>query len=306
MNNQIPSGVYPTMITPYTTDNKIDYNAVEALLNWYDGRVDGVFAICQSSEIFFLSFEEKLELLKFIMAHKPKDMAVVASGHTEDDFDTQVKQAAAYIETGIDAYVFISNRFATKEESDDVLLDRMFKAIDLLPETRYGVYECPHNYNRQLTPYVMKQMAQSGKFCFLKDTSCNLDRIAEKLEAVKGSDFKIYNANAATMLESMKLGCEGFSGIMANFYPEIFREICRCYKTDPDRAQMLQNFAGFCSLAEGQRYSCNSKYFFSLEGLPMTIHSRSTNPDSFSKVDRMMVEQFHALVDQFEKVAGMK
>ena len=32
MIKSIPNGVYPTMTTPYTTDNKIDYNAVEQLL----------------------------------------------------------------------------------------------------------------------------------------------------------------------------------------------------------------------------------------------------------------------------------
>ena len=71
MLKDIPGGIYPTMITPYTPDNKVDYNAVEQLLAWYAERnVNGIFAICQSSEIFFLSFEERLELLKFIMAHK--------------------------------------------------------------------------------------------------------------------------------------------------------------------------------------------------------------------------------------------
>ena len=38
MIKNIPNGVYPTMITPYTTDNKIDYNAVEQLLYWYKER----------------------------------------------------------------------------------------------------------------------------------------------------------------------------------------------------------------------------------------------------------------------------
>ena len=81
MKNAIPNGVYPTMITPFTKDNKIDYAAVEALINWYaEKKVDGIFAICQSSEIFFLSFEERLELLHFVMRHTPKNISVVASG----------------------------------------------------------------------------------------------------------------------------------------------------------------------------------------------------------------------------------
>ena len=60
MIKSIPNGVYPTMLTPFTADNKIDYNAVEQLIDWYCKKgVDGIFAICQSSEIFFLSFEER-------------------------------------------------------------------------------------------------------------------------------------------------------------------------------------------------------------------------------------------------------
>ncbi len=108
MIKTIPDGVYPTMITPFTDDNKVDYNGVLGILDFYQKNgVDGIFAICQSSEIFFLSFEERLELLKFIMKNKPEGMSVVASGHTADDLDTQIYEANAFINEGIDAYVFI-------------------------------------------------------------------------------------------------------------------------------------------------------------------------------------------------------
>ena len=32
----INNGVYPTMVTPFTDDNKIDYNGVKELLKWYE------------------------------------------------------------------------------------------------------------------------------------------------------------------------------------------------------------------------------------------------------------------------------
>ena len=130
---EINNGVYPTMITPFTDDNKIDYNGVKQLLKWYENKgVDGIFAICQSSEIFFMSFEERLELLKFITANKPEGMSVVASGHTADDLDTQIEEAKAFVDCGIDAYVFISNRFAKADEDDDVLLKNMEYAVFVL------------------------------------------------------------------------------------------------------------------------------------------------------------------------------
>lgn len=279
----IPSGVYPTMITPYTTDDQIDFDAVEQLLHWYHAHgVAGVFAVCQSSEMWYLNFEERLSLMKFIAEHKPAGMTVVASGHTADELDRQVYETNAFIDTGIDSYVFISNRFAKPDESDDVLLKNMDYVVSRIPEIGLGVYECPHPRNRLLTPYVLKRLAASGRFQFLKDTCCDPAQIKEKLAAVEGSNLKIFNANAATLLETLRMGCAGFSGIMANFFPELFAELCRCYETDPARAEKIQDFVGFSSMAEGQCFPVSAKYFLGLEGLTMNLHSRSRSVDTFS------------------------
>ena len=286
MLKDIPGGIYPTMITPYTTDNKVDYNAVEQLLAWYAERnVNGIFAICQSSEIFFLSFEERLELLKFIMAHKPANTAIVASGNVANDLDRQIYEAKAFTDTGIDAYVFISNRFASPDDSDDVLLKNMEYAADALPEISLGVYECPYPYKRLLTPYVLKKMAETGRYRFLKDTCCDLSQLKEKLDAVKGSDLKIFNANSGTLLDSLSLGCALY-GI---------------YKTETEKAELLQNFIGFFSVAECQCYPVNAKYYLSLEGLNINIDSRSKNKAEFTPSRMAEIRQMRILTQLFEK-----
>ncbi len=300
MIKKIPNGVYPTMITPFTSDNKIDYNAVEQILEWYASKkVDGIFAICQSSEIFALSFEERLELIDFIMKHRPEGVAIVASGHCADDLDRQAYEANKIIETGVDAYVFISNRFAKADEDDDVLLKNMYYVIDRLPEIALGVYECPYPYKRLLSPYVLSKMAQDPKFQFIKDTCCSIPQLKKKLDTLKGSELRIFNANAATLLQSLKDGAAGFSGIMANFYPEIIGEECRCFESDPDRAQKLQDFAGFCSAAEGQAYSCNAKYFLQMEGLNLTTKSRLCDENKLDALNRISTEQLHGMVSLY-------
>lgn len=303
MIRSIPNGVYPTMITPYTKDNKIDYNAVEALLHWYKDRgVAGVFAICQSSEIFFLSFEERLALLRFIMAHKPAGMTVVASGHVADDPAQQIEEAKRFINEGIDAYVFIANRFADADESDDLLWERMEHAADSLPEIGLGVYECPYPYKRVLTPELMAKMAADGRYQFLKDTCCDIDMIRRKLQAVEGSPLKIFNANSATILASLRAGCAGFSGVMANFHPELYVDLCACYATDPERAETLQAFLGFASLAECQCYPVNAKYYLQLEGLPVNIDSRARDKREFAPNRQAEIRQMRRLTDDFKRL----
>ena len=207
MVKNIPDGVYPTMVTPFTEDNKVDYNGVLELLNWYSEKgVDGIFAICQSSEIFFLSFEERLELLKFIMKNLPKGMSVVASGHTADDLDRQIYEANAFIDEGVDAYVFIANRFAAQDEDDSVFLRNFDKAVSSILEIGLGIYECPYPYKRLMKPETLRECALGGRLKFLKDTCCRIGEIKAKLEAVDGLGLKIYNANSATLLESLEAG----------------------------------------------------------------------------------------------------
>ena len=60
---KIAGGVWPVMITPFTEDNKIDYDGVLKIIEWYDKMgVTGIFAVCQSSEMFQLNARERFEL----------------------------------------------------------------------------------------------------------------------------------------------------------------------------------------------------------------------------------------------------
>ena len=48
--------IFPTMITPFKKDRTIDYDIALKYVDWYfENGMTGIFSICQSSEIFFLS-----------------------------------------------------------------------------------------------------------------------------------------------------------------------------------------------------------------------------------------------------------
>ena len=89
MESKAQNGVWPVMLTPFTDTGRVDYKALEALIQWYEERgVSGLFAVCQSSEMFFLSLQERVELSRFIKrtAHVP----VISSGHTSYSIDDQI------------------------------------------------------------------------------------------------------------------------------------------------------------------------------------------------------------------------
>ncbi len=307
MENGIANGVWPVMVTPFTENNTIDYDGVLELLQWYDNQnVSGVFAVCQSSEMFFLSWEERLELITFIRKNLPSNLGLIASGHVEKDLQEQIRQANRFIETGIDSYVFISNQFANQDEGDDVAKRRIETLLANIDGNSFGVYECPYPYKRLLTPALLSWCAETGKFGFLKDTCCNLAELKAKIKAVEGTNLKVYNANAATLLESLKMGAAGYSGVMANFHAGLYVWLCSNFATQKETAAQVQDLLGMASIVECQYYPVNAKYHCQLEGLDLNLFSRVQDFTKFTSSRRLEVEQLRRTVSLFENLVGKK
>ena len=73
--------LWPVMLTPFTASGEVDYDALARMIDWYEeAGTTGLFAICQSSEVFYLSLAERVKIASFVKkrAHVP----VIASGHT--------------------------------------------------------------------------------------------------------------------------------------------------------------------------------------------------------------------------------
>ena len=93
MTFAIHEGVWPVMITPWKEDNTPDFKALEALTNWYvEKGCDGIFAVFQSSEMHYLSAQEKLDIARCVSEAAAGRLQIVASGNTECSRTEQYRQ----------------------------------------------------------------------------------------------------------------------------------------------------------------------------------------------------------------------
>ncbi len=299
----IADGVWPTMITPFRKEGTIDYAALERLVDWYIERgVAGLFAVCQSSEMFFLSLKERLELARAVVRMARGRVGVIASGHVAETVEDQIEEAKMMADTGVDAVVLISNRFARHDEGDGVFkgnLERFLAGMN--EDVLLGFYECPAPYKRLVSPALMKFGVETGRFGFLKDTSCRIADIEEKLKIAGGSNFKLFNANAATLLASLRAGAAGYSGIMTNFHADLYSWLCANWRNEPERAEELQDFLGLASVIEYQLYPVNAMYALRLEGLPFELVSRRADPSRFTESMKLETEQLMAVSRRYSR-----
>lgn len=295
-----PGGVWPVMLTPFQDNNELDYTALEELIEWYIAHgASGLFAVCQSSEMFHLSLEERVRSADFVCKKVHGRIPVIASGHISDSFAGQVEELLKIAATGVDAVILITNRLAAREESDEVWISNLQKLLKEIPDDiKLGLYECPYPYKRVLSPEMTRFCADSGRFYFLKDTSCDIENIKAKLEVCRGTNLKLYNANTATLLESLKLGAVGYSGVMANTQCSLYTHLCSHF--EDQELLKLSDELTICALIERQLYPQNAKYYLSLEGLHITANCRK-NSAVLNATEKKEVEMLRRITERMNR-----
>ena len=297
---EIVNGVWPTAITAFTKDNKIDYPANERLIEWYiENGVDGIFAMCQSSEMFYLTLEEKIDLINFTLKVVNGRVPVIASGHTSFGMKEQIYELSKIADTGISAVVLITNILATEEKSEGKFKESVDTLLESLPtDITLGMYECPQPFKYLVSPELLKWCSDTGRFGFLKDTCCDIDMIKTRLDSIKGSNMKLFNANAVTLLDSMKLGASGFSGIMLNLYPKLLSWLAK--NIYDERAEKVQAFFDIASMIEYLNYPYCAKVFL---GDIIGIDTKTRRPfdSQFTKTNKKQLKSLDVLYNDIIK-----
>ena len=304
-------GAYPTMVTPYDENGNVDDAAAEAMVEWYwNMGCDGIFASCQSSEIQCLSEDDRVKLADCVKkkadalaAADPSraPMLIVASGHVSDDFDDQARELNRIAGTGVDAVILITNRMDIENTGDDAWIRDAERLIQTIPEhVMLGLYECPRPYKRLLTPKMLEWCLSTGRFRYIKDTCCDEAEIERRLAILNGTPLRLFNANAQTLLESLKAGGAGYCGVMCNFHPELYVWLTHHFKDQPETAETVGAFLSIAAFTESLAYPITAKYHLSqIEGLPIaSLYSRSRDAADFKPYDAMCVRQMNELANR--------
>ncbi|WP_157267346.1 dihydrodipicolinate synthase family protein [Azohydromonas aeria] len=274
-------GIIPVMLTPFDDDNRIDYGGLERLIEWYLAHgADALFAVAQSSEMQFLSLEERAALGRFVVERVAGRVPVVVSGHVSDDLHGQVQELTAAVDSGADAVVLVTNHLDPHRRGSEAFLGNLELLLKRLPaDVPLGLYECPAPYRRLLSDAELSACVDSGRFVLLKDVSCDLATVERRVALAAGSPLAVVNANAAIAFDAMKAGSRGFTGVFTNFHPDLYQWLRTSGARHPALAEEVNTFCVLSAVSESLGYPALAKLYHQRLGTFKSIHSRAVSYD---------------------------
>lgn len=268
----------PVMITPFSSNLKIDFGALSKLVDFYlASGAKGLFANCLSSEMYQLDAEERLALARHVVKQVNGAFPVVATGSFGTTNEERAEFARKMYDTGVNAVILITSHFAAKEENDTTLINNLEKFLSLTGSIPMGTYECPSPYKRIITPEVFRFLLSTNRLIYHKDTTLDLGKIKVKIDLAKNSKLEFYDAHTPNAMYSLQMGAKGLSTIAGNFYPEIFAWMCE-HANNPDRqedVQWIQSELTRTDAIIGQGYPVSAKYLLQKRGVAIEPLART-------------------------------
>jgi 4-hydroxy-tetrahydrodipicolinate synthase len=265
----LPRGFIPVMLTPFHDDLSVDYVTLRQLCEYYiDNGAVGLFANCLSSEMYELSAQERLAVIKTVVDQTAERVPVVATGTFQGSIEEMADFSNQVYALGVDAVIVLNNQFVSKEESDEVFLSRMKRWMELTPGVPFGIYECPVPYKRLVSLLVLKELLSSGRLCYHKDTSLNIDQVREKIQAGSSARFGVYDAYMVHAKASLEAGSMGLSCIQGNFFSDLIASFC-ANPTADFQEYLTENMELMHSA-----YPTSAKYVLQKQGFPISLATR--------------------------------
>lgn len=140
---------------------------------------------------------------------------------------------------------------------------------------------------------------------FLKDTCCDYELVRQRQAAVAGTPLKIFNANAQSWFDSCVHGAAGYSGVMANFHPDLYKWAFDHKDTDYEKARLVADFLTTAAMIEMRVYPCSAKYYQNKYAVPMSTFARSNDRAKLDKNAMGEVESMRACEQYVRQQIGL-
>jgi 4-hydroxy-tetrahydrodipicolinate synthase len=211
-------GVIPALVTPFDENLNVDFRGIDRNLEFLEKHVDAVVPAGTTGEAATLSYEEHIEVVKYVAeVSKVPVIGGAGSNSTKEALylGKEVEKA------GVDAAMFVTPYY-NKPNVEGIY--RHYKALSDELSIPIIVYNVPSRTGINLTPDVVRRLAEIENVVAIKEASGNLKQISEIIRTVP-EDFTLLSGDDFLTYPILCLGGKGIISVAANVAPHLIKEM---------------------------------------------------------------------------------
>ncbi len=230
-------GAGTAMITPFTKDRKIDYDALKRLTDIQtDAGISALILCGTTGEASTLSREERIDITAFVK-ERVKDKCVVITGAGCNNGEKAVMFAEDAVKAGADGILAVTPYYNKTTQRGII---EYYKAICGAVEKPVIAYNVPSRTGLNILPQTAKALSEIPNLNGIKEASGNMAQITE-ISALCGKELPIFSGSDEINLPILSIGGIGLISVVSNAEPVKTAEMCnKWFSGDVEGAREIQ------------------------------------------------------------------
>lgn len=215
-------GSMVALVTPMNSDDSVDYNALEALIDFHcENGTSALISVGTTGESATLDVNEHAQVIKHTINYTNKRIPVIAgTGANATAEAIHLTQSAK--DAGADACLLVSPYYNKPTQEGLYQHHKKIAEAVSIPQILYNV---PGRTAVDMLPDTVARLADIDNIIAVKEATGDLARAKEVLEKVDGK-IDVYTGDDATAMECILLGAKGDISVTANVAPKAMSEMC--------------------------------------------------------------------------------
>ena len=221
-----PQGIITPIITPMHADESVNFKELRVQINrQIQCGVNGVFCLGTNGEVYALSLEEKLEIMKTVVQEVNGRVPVYGGTgciRTSDTIELSIKAK----EIGVDAISVVSPYYVAVSQDD---IYDYYSEIATAVDLPIILYNIPARTGNNIDYKTVKKLAKYDNIVGVKDSSGNFDNTLRYIESTDPR-LSVLAGSDSLILWTLLAGGVGAIAGTANVFPEIAVKIYRFWQ----------------------------------------------------------------------------
>lgn len=239
MKKTIFTGAGVAIVTPFTEDNKVNYDVLGKIIDaQVEGGTDAIVICGTSGEGSTLDTEEHVATIDFAVKHTAGRIPVIAgTGSNDTNYAVMLSNEAE--KCGVDGLLMVTPYYNKASQAG---LIKHYEYINDRVSTPIILYNVPSRTGMAIKPETYYELSKLSNIVATKEASGDISSIA-KVAALCGDDLTIYSGNDDEITAIMSLGGKGVISVLSNVAPRVAHDIAALFlegKAEESRKLQLE------------------------------------------------------------------